>query len=819
MTKLNSTDVEARVLMIDNYDSFTWNLYQYLSLLGGSVSVVRSQACTLQQLIQAHPHITHLVISPGPGHPLTDSGISIPAIHHYAGKIPILGICMGLQCIYSAFGGQVSKVGEIVHGKTSAITHDGKGLFKGLPQALHSTRYHSLAGRLGSLPSELEVTSWTQSHPVSTDRPVPFDHQSSIIMGVRHKLFTIESVQYHPESILSQGGQALLLNFLKLRAGLWVENTEFSISSPSSDMPSPAPYIPKSKPSKPTTIVEKICQQRLLDIIHEKSVPGTSPSDLRRKLTANIPPAQIDFYERIRQRTSGDVALMAEIKRASPSKGSFVTASTPSSPEIAISYAAAGASVISVLTEPTWFKGTLTDMLEVRLAVENVPNRPAILRKDFIIDPYQIDQARCYGADSILLIVGCLSPDQLKLLFDHAKSLNMEPLVEVANAAQLELALKVGSRVIGVNNRNLHDFQVDMGRTSQMLGSLNQIRRLDSNKTCSDVLICALSGISGRADVARYVSEGVHAILVGESLMKAEDKKAFAFELLGIPHNPEPMARQPLVKICGIKTVEAALHAANAGADLIGLIFVRKSKRYVDPQQAKLIVRALQSSKSLSSSPVENAGKLDTSDWFSVQASRLLTKLELKGRPLIVGVFQNSSLEEIEEIINEVGDAIDLIQLHGSEDIRISRFLSKPVIKAFHIPIDEKTTENQAETIERSLSTIKRAGYHSFSLLDSSNLDRAGGIGQRFDWNLVNSILTSGSSADPHSRSHHPPPNLIIAGGLNSSNVLDCIKTFKPFMVDICSGVELDHGDQNQAENKDFKKIDDVIELVKRSSS
>ncbi|KAA1063976.1 bifunctional tryptophan synthase trp1 [Puccinia graminis f. sp. tritici] len=274
------------------------------SLLAGEVRVL------ILIIMTAHPS-SHLSRS----RPSTDSGISIPAIHHYAGKIPILGICMGLQCIYSAFGGEVTKVGEIVHGKTSLVSHDGKGLFKALPAHIQCTRYHSLAGRFGTLPSELEVTCWTNSSAELANDPGPFDDQSSIIMGVRHKLLTIESVQYHPESILSEEGKPFLLNFLNLRGGHWSENPDFQVS-------------PNSQ------------------------------------LAANVPPVQIDFYERIRRPTTGKVALMAEIKRASPSKGSFMTPTTPSSPAIAVSYAAAGASVISVLTEPKWFKGTLLDMLK-----------------------------------------------------------------------------------------------------------------------------------------------------------------------------------------------------------------------------------------------------------------------------------------------------------------------------------------------------------------------------------------------------------------------------------------------------------------------
>ncbi|KAA1075355.1 bifunctional tryptophan synthase trp1 [Puccinia graminis f. sp. tritici] len=733
MTKTSLLAGEVRVLIIDNYDSFTWNLYQYLCLLGASVSVIRSQACSLDELVASYPKLTHLVISPGPGHPSTDSGISIPAIHHYAGKIPILGICMGLQCIYSAFGGEVTKVGEIVHGKTSLVSHDGKGLFKALPAHIQCTRYHSLAGRFGTLPSELEVTCWTNSSAELANDPGPFDDQSSIIMGVRHKLLTIESVQYHPESILSEEGKPFLLNFLNLRGGHWSENPDFQVSPTPKSVP-----IASAESSSKQTILETICLQRAKDLIEAKCIPGLSPTDLKRKLAANVPPVQIDFYERIRRPTTGKVALMAEIKRASPSKGSFMTPTTPSSPAIAVSYAAAGASVISVLTEPKWFKGTLLDMLEVRLSVENVPNRPAILRKDFIIDPYQIDEARCYGADTILLIVACLSLDQLRLLYNHAKSLDMEPLVEVANAAELELALQIKARVIGVNNRNLHDFRVDMNTTSKMLDELNA-RSSAQNGSSNEIIMCALSGISSRSDVDRYAAEGVGAVF-------------------GIPPTPKVTTRKPLVKICGIKTVEAAVHATNAGADLLGLIFVPKSKRCVTPQQADAIIKAVR--KSSESSPETIAR-------------------DRRDRP---GHNRLVHLSEIEKVLNQLGDSIDLIQLHGSEDFRMSKFLSKPVIKAFHIEVERGTTD---------------AGEEVFSRRIPENLP----------------VLAS--SATSSSTTHR---NLVIAGGLNAQNVATCIQTFNPFILDICSGVEVENCQNGVVENKDFDKISQVIKLIKSDS-
>ncbi|MBW0509309.1 hypothetical protein O181_049024 [Austropuccinia psidii MF-1] len=794
-TGIDSNRQQTRVLMIDNYDSFTWNLYQYLCLLGAHVTVVRSQASSLEELLLDHPDISHLVISPGPGHPSTDSGISIPVLHHYAGKIPILGICMGLQCIYSAFGGRVTTIGEIVHGKTSTVIHDQKSLFKDLPQAIQCTRYHSLAGLSGTLPSELEITCWT--HPnsnsnSSNNQSLAFDQHSSIIMGVRHKLYTIEAVQYHPESILSEEGKSFLKNFLKLKGGKWSDNPEFFVSNDSINSQSASSSIP--------TILQKICKQRLLDIQLSKSIPGTSPRDLQRKLNANLVPTQVDFYQRLRQGKTFEVALMAEIKRASPSKGSFVTDLTPTLPQISRSYAAAGASVISVLTEPTWFKGTLLDMLEVRLALEHIPNRPAILRKDFILDPYQIDEARCHGADTVLLIVACLSKHQLINLFNHAKSLGMEPLVEVNNPEELHLALQIGARVIGVNNRNLHDFKVDMKTTSNLLTVFQQLKS-ESSLIKDEIIFCALSGISTRADVERYAHEGVAAVLVGESMMKAKNKVEFVQELFG---TVQPLSSnksfKPLVKICGIKTPEMAIQASQAGADFIGLIFVQKSRRYVTPDQANCIINAVRASRHTNLNSSTSRSKLITNDWFSLQTSRLLSTASDR-KPLFVGVFQDASLDEIEMLIQQV--PIDLIQLHGQEPIGLSKFLSLPVIKTFHVSadIDGSTNSNQ-------LTQAFQTGYHAIPLLDSQVANQKGGTGKTFDWMKVKDIVIDqqDTSITKLNNGYYP---LILAGGLNHDNVLKAIESLQPFIIDVSGGVEDANGE------KDVEKINKFIKLVK----
>lgn len=189
------------LLIIDNYDSFTWNLYQYFCELGAEVLVYRNDEITLNDLGALRP--THLVISPGPGTP-SEAGISLSAIRHYAGKLPILGVCLGHQAIAQAVGARVVRARQVMHGKTSSIMHDGQGIFTGLKLPLTVTRYHSLIVDWGSLPEGLEVTAWSQCN----GRP-------DEIMGLRHTDLALEGVQFHPESILSEQGHQLLANFLR----------------------------------------------------------------------------------------------------------------------------------------------------------------------------------------------------------------------------------------------------------------------------------------------------------------------------------------------------------------------------------------------------------------------------------------------------------------------------------------------------------------------------------------------------------------------------------------------------------------------------
>ncbi|EHZ7343902.1 TPA: aminodeoxychorismate/anthranilate synthase component II [Vibrio vulnificus] len=189
------------LLIIDNYDSFTYNLYQYFCELGAQVQVVRNDEIDLAGIAQLNP--THLVISPGPCTP-NEAGISLAAIEHFAGKLPILGVCLGHQAIAQVFGAKVVRARQVMHGKTSPITHNGRSVFKGLNNPLTVTRYHSLVVENGSLPECFELTAWTTHADGSMDE----------IMGYQHKTLAIDAVQFHPESIKTEQGHQLLANFL-----------------------------------------------------------------------------------------------------------------------------------------------------------------------------------------------------------------------------------------------------------------------------------------------------------------------------------------------------------------------------------------------------------------------------------------------------------------------------------------------------------------------------------------------------------------------------------------------------------------------------
>ncbi|KAG1830169.1 phosphoribosyl anthranilate isomerase [Suillus variegatus] len=803
-----SGDIDT--LMIDNFDSFTWNLYQSLSLLGTQVTVVRNNALTADQLPLLR--INRLIISPGPGHPKTDSGVSRDAIKYFAGKVPVMGVCMGLECIVDVYGGEIGYAGEIKHGKLSPVIHDGRSIFLSLPQSIQSTRYHSLSASLLSLPSCLMATSATSD--------------SGVIMGVRHRTYVVEAVQYHPESILSEEGEGLLKNFLSLKGGTWEENLHAKVNDP--EMP-PFPYDALTDKSKSITteaakssapsILTKIAQKRTSDVEALSNTPGLTLTALNAHLSLHLAPPPISLSQRLLHARNG-MALLAEIKRASPSAGSI--APHTSAPHTALSYALAGASAISVLTEPTYFHGHLEDMRAVRLAIDGLDSRPAVLRKDFVLSEYQVVEARLAGADSVLLIVAMLGKDRTRALLEYSTALGMEPLVEVNSPSELHIALDVGAKVIGVNNRNLHSFTVDMSTTSGVAEVLEQ-----KGKT-GEVILCALSGIKSPVDVRAYREQGVKAVLVGESLMRAEDKGKFIRQLLDwdepVPKSPSSqIPPTALVKICGILTPSEALSIANAGADFLGLVFVPNSKRRVSVHIAREISLAVRNAFPLPDSDEEEGNDENLNlplPWFTshTHASYIPSPMQ-KTRPLLVGVFQNQPLRYIQRVVHDVG--LDIVQLHGSEPIEWARSIGVPVIQRS----EAEETHTAPLPSPDPLATLTTPGYHHFILLDTTSSAQSsspsGGTGKTLDWALAARLVKKGevpvTSPDVKPISTFPLP-LILAGGLKPSNVREAIERVRPWAVDVSGGVERDGVDdeiERVGGRKDEEKVRAFVKAAK----
>jgi len=747
--------------------------------------VIRNDAISVKDLTKLK--IKALVISPGPGHPSTDSGISTAAITHFAGKVPILGVCMGLQSLVHAYGGTITNAPEIVHGKLSTINHDSRGIFKGIPQSFEATRYHSLAADPATLPSELAVSAISAN--------------SGVIMAVRHRQYVLEAVQYHPESVISEHGLALFRNFLEYDYATWPTTT----TSPSL-----------------SSLLENIHNHRIKDIAAAKITPGSSPTDLSTLLSLNISPPLIPVLSRI-SASQHKPALFAEIKRGSPSKGPI--APNISAPAQALAYALSGASLISVLTEPTFFKGSLTDLSATRAAIAHLPNRPAVLRKDFIIDEYQIAEARIHGADTVLLIVALLQfESRVRQLMTYARGLGMEPLVEVNNEDEMNLALKIEAKLIGINNRNLHDFTVDMETTTRLAALVPDGK---------DVVLCALSGISTRADVERCLKDKVDAVLVGEALMRADNPTAFISSLFNPPEpsggdgTPPP----PLVKICGIRTVEEAIGCADAGVDFIGFVFVPGSKRVVSVDDARRIASVLNQRSPPDQTETETETETPEiwtgtglAPWFTTHArsiNRERSQERSRSRPLLVGVFENATVETVREAVRRV--PLDIVQLHGDEPVEFARWVGVPVIKAFSLSEGEG-------------GEARRPGYHHFVLVDSvvDVVDRGegavkGGTGKTCDWTKARALVDRGEivvdptlvvvpsssvvgevevgdsqgaqapqalkapktpkTSQTPQIPHFPLP-IILAGGLTPTNVRAAIDAVHPWAVDVSTGVE-----------------------------
>jgi anthranilate synthase/indole-3-glycerol phosphate synthase/phosphoribosylanthranilate isomerase len=394
---------------------------------------------------------------------------------------------------------------------------------------------------------------------------------------------------------------------------------------------------------------------------------------------------------------------MAEIKRASPSKGDIDIAAL--APIQARAYALAGASVISVLTEPTWFKGSLLDMRLARDALSALPHRPAVLRKDFIFDPYQILEARAYGADSVLLIVAMLSPDELEDLYAFAQSLGMEPLVEVNSAEEMAAALDLGARVIGVNNRDLRTFAVDMSTTTRLADMVSAAG--------SDAVLCALSGITGADDVRRYADDGVGAVLVGEALMRATDVRAFVRELLSLPTEAAEATEppKPRVKLDGVSPDNVDDPRVRA-ADLVGVFISAHNPKAISLADAAKVSLALHASASPASPPAVPAPPAAGEDWFAGHVRRM----GAAGRPLVVGVLDDDPQLTLDAIVRAVHAArLDAVQLAASTPLEWARHVPAYVLRS---------ASAQSVLAGGVLSGLRARGFHHAVLVRG----RAGGF-------------------------------------------------------------------------------------------
>jgi len=616
----------------------------------------------------------------------------------------------------------------------------------------------------------------------------------------------------------------------------------------------------------------------------------------------------INLYKKLKS-ASSKMSLAAEFKRASPSKGDINV--HVDVVEQTLMYAEMGASVISILTEFEHFKGTLNDLKKVRLAINNryqydLSDRPAILRKDFIFDRYQILEARTSGADTVLLMVSVLGVHQLQDLIIFSRNMGMEPLVEVTTVKEMEIALDCGAIVIGVNNRNLHNFQLDMNTTERVIevlikrnmkwrkiiddnnnddhddhdsrsyddnndnddnvhdnsNSSNDHERNDNNnnkmkklnkykfqtatqianiaRSTNDICLAALSGISSYEDVIKLQSLGVTCCLVGETLMKSSDPASIIKSLLGKDNtdnsynnvdnynnssdsssnnnnnnnnnNNDKSSKStyismsmngPLIKTCGMVNVDDVKVALSNGVNLIGIIFAEGSKRCItDSNIAIGVVNAVrsygerQSCVTELSEELENYKKLSlsTSQWFQ-KTGQLISKVTTR-TPLVVGVFQDQSIQYINTMIDLVG--LDLIQLHGNESPEYIDQIAVPCIKVIHIPsinnnddsngddrmnVDDRNGDDRMNVDDRNGDDSLKSQAKLYSnraialLLDSQRTGtKGGGTGKVFDWSVVDTL-----DGIP----------VLLAGGLNASNVKQALYLKNIIGVDVSSELKL----------------------------
>ena len=482
-------------------------------------------------------------------------------------------------------------------------------------------------------------------------------------------------------------------------------------------------------------ILDKIIEATKIRVAQEKQIE--SPEPVKAAALALPSDTGFPFEAALRQQ---DFNFICEVKKASPSKG--IIAEHFPYLEIAKEYEVAGAAAISVLTEPDFFKGDKTYLQEIASTVK-IP----VLRKDFIIDEYQIYQAKVWGASAILLICACLDVPTLTKFRELADSLGLSSLVEAHDEHEVQMAIDCGARIIGVNNRNLKDFTVDV-QNSVRLRNLVQ----------DDVIFVSESGLETPEDIQVLRDNNIGVALMGETFMRSPNKVEKLAYLYGSTYYT------PKVKMCGISKVETIPAVVDAKPDYMGLVFT-PSKRQVTVDQAKTLVEELHKQYA-------NRYNRDAEQYSN---QTLIHQEFIK----TVGIFVNETLDNLVTIATEVN--LDAVQLHGDED------------EAFIQSLKERTNVEVWKAVQIRSATDAEAWIDSSAdmlLFDAYHKDERGGTGEVFDWSCLDEF-------------ERP---FMLAGGIDSTNVARAIRTVRPYGIDISSGIETE-GVKDDEKIKAFTNI------------
>ena len=472
-------------------------------------------------------------------------------------------------------------------------------------------------------------------------------------------------------------------------------------------------------------ILDKIIEATKIRVAQEKQVE--SPESVKAAALALPSDTGFPFEAALCQQ---DFNFICEVKKASPSKG--IIAEHFPYLDIAKEYEVAGAAAISVLTEPDFFKGDKKYLQEIANTVK-IP----VLRKDFIIDEYQIYQAKVWGASAILLICACLDMHTLTKFRELADSLGLSSLVEAHDEHEVQMAIDCGARIIGVNNRNLKDFTVDV-QNSVRLRNLVQ----------DDVIFVSESGLETPEDIQVLRDNNIGVALMGETFMRSPNKVEKLAYLYGSTYYT------PKIKMCGISKIETIPAVIEANPDYMGLVFA-PSKRQVTVDQAKILVSELHKQYA-------NRYNRDVIQWSNDVVQEFIKT---------VGIFVNETLDNLVTIATEVN--LDAVQLHGDED------------EAFIQSLKERTNVEVWKAVQIRSAADAEAWIDSSAdmlLFDAYHKDERGGTGEVFDWSCLDEF-------------ERP---FMLAGGIDSTNVARAIRTVRPYGIDISSGIETEGVKDNE---------------------